>query len=147
MMDPTLSRGYRNRNPGNIDFVPANKWVGQLGIEEGVARPRFARFASHEHGIRALAMLLMTYHDRHGLNTVRGIINRWAPPKENDTGAYVKAVAKRVGVLADQTIDTHQFTVMSPLVGAIIRHELGGMPYSDTTMERGIAMAGILRPW
>lgn len=38
------ARGIRNNNPGNIDFNPLNAWLGQIGLEVGVAKPRFARF-------------------------------------------------------------------------------------------------------
>ena len=30
------------------------------------------------------------HNGKHGLNTVEGIINRWAPPSENKTSAYVR---------------------------------------------------------
>jgi hypothetical protein len=53
--DPKLSRGYRNRNPGNIEHLPTNKW---LGLETPPSDGRFCRFRSHQHGIRALALLL-----------------------------------------------------------------------------------------
>ena len=74
--DPKLSRGYRNRNPGNIEHLATNKW---LGLETPPSDGRFCRFRSHQHGIRALAVLLQSYQDRHGLRTVRGIVARWAP--------------------------------------------------------------------
>ena len=98
-MDPRQTRGYRNRNPGNIEHQPANRWQGLADppIEPppaGGGAPRFARFVSHEYGIRALAMLLTTYQDRHGLRTIRGIVARWAPGRENDTEAYIAAVAR-----------------------------------------------------
>jgi hypothetical protein len=144
--DPKLSRGYRNCNPGNIDYNPANKWQGQLGIETGVPKPRFARFAAHEYGIRAITALLVNYQDKHGIQTIRGIINRWAPPSENDTGAYVNAVAAKVKVGPDQTIDLHKYVFMRPLVEAIIRHELGGNPYEGTTtIDDGMRLAGIFQ--
>ena len=73
--DPKAARGYRNRNPGNIEHVPANKW---LGLADPPSDGRFCRFHSHQHGIRALALLLQSYQDRHGLRTVRGIVARWA---------------------------------------------------------------------
>ncbi|WP_223880896.1 hypothetical protein [Roseococcus microcysteis] len=82
MSDPTQSRGYRNRNPGNLDYHPSINWQGQIGRGDHwlpVAQQRFAAFETHEHGIRALARNLVTYQERHGLNTVRGIINRYAP--------------------------------------------------------------------
>lgn len=144
MADPKGTRGWRNCNPGNLDFNPANKWQGQLGIEQGVPRPRFARFASHEFGIRALTALLVNYQDKYGLNTVRKVIDRWAPPAENDTGAYVNAVAKVVGVKPDDYINLHHFPTMLPLVTAIITHENGGNPYAGTaTITDGMKLAGI----
>lgn len=30
------NRGVRNRNPGNIDYNPANKWLGQLKPDPAV---------------------------------------------------------------------------------------------------------------
>ncbi|MGX9965547.1 structural protein [Roseomonas sp. F4] len=143
------TRGYRNRNPGNIDYVPANKWQGQIGLGDlwlPAERRRFARFESHEYGIRALAALLTTYQDRHGLRTVRGIIKRWAPPKENDTGAYVHGVAEALGVDPDATIDLQRYETMRPMVEAIIHHELGGQPYADAVIDEGLRRAGIVRP-
>lgn len=149
MADPKRSRGFRNRNPGNIEFNTANQWQGQTGIEApppGGGRARFAVFSSHEYGIRALAMLLTTYQDRHGLRTVAGIIGRWAPGNENNTGAYVRAVAQAMGIRPDDTIDVHQFEGLRPLVVAIITHECGGNPYDAGTIDRGLALAGVTRP-
>ena len=94
-VDPKTTRGYRNRNPGNIEHVPANKWQG---LAEPPSDGRFCRFTTHEFGIRALAALLVTYQDRHKLRTPRAIIERWAPKVENDTAAYVAVVARRLGV-------------------------------------------------
>lgn len=144
--DPKATRGYRNRNPGNIDWNERNKWQGQLGREASGNPPRFAVFSSHEFGIRALAMLLTTYQDRHGLRTVRGIIERWAPGSENHTEAYVDAVAGRTGFAADAPLDLHGWTHLRPLVEAIIIHELGGNPYAAATIDEGLRLAGVARP-
>ena len=142
-LDPKATRGYRNRNPGNIEHVPANKWQG---LAEPASDGRFCRFESHEHGIRALAALLTTYQDRHGLRTVRRIIGRWAPPGENDTGAYVGVVARRIGVDADETIDLHRHDQLRPLVEAIIAHECAGLTYSAAVIDRALTMAGVPPP-
>lgn len=61
------ARGIRNNNPGNIAFNPRNAWQGQLGLEVGVAKPRFARFDQAENGIRALGKLLLNYRGKAGL--------------------------------------------------------------------------------
>lgn len=144
MSDPRQSRGYRNRNPGNIDWNERNKWQGQRGREATGNPPRFAVFESHEYGIRALAMLLTTYQDRHGLRTIRGIINRWAPGNENDTGAYVRHVAQMTGRDPGETLDLHRYEDVEPLVRAIITHELGGQPYSQATIDAGLRLAGVV---
>ncbi len=146
-MDPRQTRGYRNRNPGNIDHVPSNRWQGladpPVEPDPPGGRARFARFVSHDYGIRALAMLLTTYQDRHGLNTIRGIVSRWAPGAENDTEAYIAAVARRMDRHPRQALDLHRHEDLRPLVEAIIVHELGGNPYDRATIDAGLRLAGV----
>lgn len=143
MSDPKQSRGYRNRNPGNIDFNERNRWQGQTGREP---MGRFAQFDSHENGIRALAALLTTYQDRHGLRSIRGIIDRWAPPTENVTSAYVNHVASLTGFGPDDRLDLHTYAHIRPLVAAIITHELGGQPYAAAVIDEGLRRAGAPKP-
>jgi len=142
-IDPRATRGWRNRNPGNIEHLPANKWQG---LADPPSDGRFCRFTSHEHGIRALAALLTSYQDRHGLRTVRGIITRWAPPGENDTGAYVAAVARRMGVGAEEPIDLHRHDQLRPMVEAIIAQECAGLAYPAAVIDRALTMAGVPPP-
>lgn len=142
-------RGVRNNNPGNIDFNPRNNWQGQLGLELGVPRPRFARFDSPENGIRALAKLLLNYRGKDGMpgvggpgiDTVRETITRWAPGHENDTGAYVAAVAKALGVEPESVIDVRRPQVLRALVVEIIKHENGRQPYADAVIDEGVRRA------
>ena len=143
-----LARGFRNRNPGNIDFHAGNKWTGQVGIEpppRNGGRARFAVFDSHEHGIRALARLLENYQVKHNLRTVAGMIDRWAPPVENVTSAYVASVARAVGVGPHDPVDVTRYAVARPMVEAIIRKELGGCPYDAATIDEGLLRAGVVR--
>ncbi|MBR0651344.1 hypothetical protein GXW78_16850, partial [Roseomonas terrae] len=147
--DPKQSRGYRNCNPGNIEHNPANKWQGLADppLEPAPlngSRRRFARFVSHEYGIRALAVLLTTYQDRHGLRTIRGIVSRWAPGNENDTDAYIAAVARRIDRNQRAELNLHRFEDLRPLVEAIIVHELGGNPYRAATIDAGLRLAGVV---
>jgi hypothetical protein len=144
-MSVTNSRGFRNKNPGNIDYNERNKWQGQVGIEPTGNPPRFAVFESHEFGIRALVVLLNTYQDRHGLRTISGIINRWAPPNENSTGSYASHVARLTGFGLNDRLDLHTYEHAEPLVKAIITHELGGQPYDQRTIDEGLRRAGIMK--
>jgi hypothetical protein len=133
-MNPT--RGERNNNPGNIRLSSV-KWQGEISGQDTA----FATFATPEDGIRALAKLLRNYQTKNGLNTVRGIINRYAPPVENNTSAYVAAVAAAVGVAPDDQIDTGNPTTLNALVNAIIRHENGRNVYAASTVAAGVALA------
>jgi hypothetical protein len=135
----TTPRGIRNNNPGNIR-KSGQAWQG-LAKEQPDAS--FFSFSEPVYGIRAMAKILMTYHRTYGLNTVRGIIGRWAPPVENNTGAYVASVAKALKVTQDTRINVFTAAVMLPLLKAIIQHENGTQPYDDTLLGNAIAMAGI----
>jgi hypothetical protein len=146
----STSRGLRNNNPGNIDRSPNNKWQGRMPREQMTVaqrdEKRFEVFASPPWGIRAICVLLISYQDRHGITNVQGFIHRWAPPVENDTGAYVNRVAKAVGVKPDAYINIHEYRRMRPMVEAIIRHENGVQPYSADVIEEGLRLAGIVKP-
>lgn len=135
--DKSLPRGIRNNNPGNIEKT-GDAWQGLADIQPD---SRFFTFSDPVYGIRALAKIIRNYRDRYGLNTVQGIINRWAPPVENNTSAYVRAVAAKVGVAPTEPLawDAGQ---LRRLVEAIIQHENGQQPYSMATIADGISRAG-----
>ena len=130
-------RGIRNNNPGNLRRSK-DPWQG-LASEQ--TDPDFFQFVSSKWGIRALARTLIAYQDKDGRNTVNKIIDRWAPPTENNTTAYVQAVAAGVGVAADDEIDVHDYLVLRPLTLAIIRHENGQQPYTDAEIDAGLVLA------
>lgn len=133
-------RGIRNNNPGNIR-KSAEKWQGLAADQTDAA---FFRFVSMEYGVRAMVKILRNYSTRYGLNTVAGIINRWAPPVENNTSAYVAQVARAVGVSAGERIDLDDANTMFELVRAIIAHENGRVAaalISDATVWQGIELA------
>ena len=133
-------RGFRNNNPGNIDRGTI-KWQGMAADQS--SDPRFVVFTDPKWGIRAIARLMLTYSNQYGLHTVRGLIGRWAPPGENNTDAYVTAVASGVGVGPDDEIDVDTAEIMTPLVKAIILHENGSNPYPDSVIADGINLAGV----
>lgn len=138
----TEPRGLRNHNPGNIEHT-GTPWQG---LDDPPSDGRFCRFKAPEWGIRAIARTLITYQDKHDITTVRGVINRWAPSHENDTGAYVSHVAQKVGVGPDDTINLQSYEHSRPLVEAIILHENGKQPYSKALIDKGLLMAGIKPP-
>jgi len=134
IMNMGIPRGIRNNNAGNIRHG-SSKWKGMAQNQTDSA---FVQFVSPEYGIRALSHVLDSYA-RRGANTVRKIIDIYAPPVENDTSAYVDSVALALGVGADQIINVQ--THKADLVEAIIQHENGQQPYAVSQIASGVLMA------
>ena len=75
-------------NVFNIRYNKRNHWQGQTGSFRG-----FCNFDTRDNAIRACFVLLVHYI-RNGYDTYRKIIYRFAPPKENDSEAYLNFVCK-----------------------------------------------------
>jgi hypothetical protein len=134
-------RGVRNNNPGNIDRTKT-VWQGEDRSAEALRRePRFCVFETPQAGFRALAKTLLTYQNKHGLRTVREIINRWAPPVENNTEAYITQVAREVGVGSREIVSLSKQVPLQRLVTAIARHENGGLFWDEPVIEAGVRQA------
>ncbi|CAJ0719379.1 hypothetical protein LMG6871_02826 [Ralstonia edaphis] len=127
-------RGIRNNNPGNLNYV------GQAGAtREAGPNGRFAVFQTAEDGLMALARQLRLYAQR-GINTVRAIISKFAPPGENDTQSYIESVSKRLGVDSNATLNVNDPRVMQGLMDAIIKVENGRNPYSTEQLASASAV-------
>lgn len=129
------ARGERNNNPGNIDYNPANKWQGQLPHDPKI-ESRFCRFQSPEYGIRAIYKLLQTYQTKYGLNSVKAIINKYAPPNENNTDGYINRAAADIGIGINDHLNTKDKKAGIALATAIVGVELGYQPYQPAVFER-----------
>lgn len=117
--DASQPRGIRNNNPLNIeDGAFAQSQPGYAGSDG-----RFAKFAAPEHGVGAANSLLDSYQKNHGLNTVAGIVGRWAPAGDNnDTGAYAAHVAQQLGIDPNAPIPPEK---RMALIAAMGQHENG----------------------
>ncbi|EDU7983796.1 structural protein [Salmonella enterica subsp. diarizonae] len=132
-------RGIRNNNPGNIRW--GDDWKGLVPKSQRTDKD-FCQFITPEYGIRAMIVILRNYQRKHGLNTITGIINRWAPTNENNTQAYIDSVAKTTGTAPDQFVHTDDSRFMMKLLQAIIRHENGVQPYGFDMFVRAVELAG-----
>lgn len=130
-------RGIRNNNPGNIDWIedPRKRWDGMVRKETPKEGGRFGVFDSAAKGVRAIGRELLLDVSR-GVTSVRGLIDNWAPPGENDTSSYAKAVAKAVGVVPEQAIDVR--AKLPQIVAAIIKHENGVQPYPEDELRKWV---------
>jgi hypothetical protein len=117
---PRVPRGIRNNNPGNIEDGPfARSQPGYKGSDG-----RFAIYETPEAGTAAKTALLGSY-GRKGINTVEGVVNRWAPPSENDSGSYAQFVSQKLGVDPRAPLDMNDPRVLSELSSAIAQRENG----------------------
>ena len=130
-----MSRGIRNNNPGNIRHG-SSQWQGMSAQQTDA---EYIQFDDPVYGIRAMAKLLKNYQSRYGLDTISGLIGRWAPPNENITSAYIAAVSKKLGISPDHEINVAE--ALPQLVPAIIFHENGKQPYSNELIAEGIALS------
>ena len=93
-----MNRGQLNNNPLNIRHY-ADRWQGARINQTDKS---FVQFETMAYGYRAAWKVLDTYWTRFEKEripyTVRNIIARWAPPSENDTEAYIRAVTKLSGL-------------------------------------------------
>lgn len=130
------TKGIRLNNPGNIEL--GDKWQG---LADKQLDTRFCTFSSPVYGMRAIAKLMLAYQRKYGLNTVRKLIGRWAPPFENFTDQYAENVARWGRIDADSVIDVKARDVLGMLIRGIVRQENGSMPYSDEQVEEAINLA------
>lgn len=124
--DASAPRGIRNNNPLNIedgDF--AKSQPGYAGSDG-----RFAKFEDPGAGVQAADSLLNIYGEKHGLDTVSGIINRWAPQTDgNNTKAYVADVSAKLGIGPNDPIPAQ---LRPQLISAMAQHE-NGVPVNVAT--------------
>ncbi|MDM8144891.1 hypothetical protein QUW02_02915 [Bacteroides eggerthii] len=128
-----LPRGLRNNNPLNIRRT-ANLWQG-LSKEQN--DPDFFQFESMAWGYRAAFVVLRTYRNRYGINTVERIVRRWAPEKDgNDTEYYIRKVTVLTGLERTQIVDDQDPRTMMNLVAAMSRVE-NGVPARQVEVCKG----------
>ena len=106
-----VTAGPSVNNPGNVRPV---------GATTGFQNP-----ATFEEGWKVMDNNLKAYGAK-GINTLEGIINRWAPPSDNNnTAAYIKDVSTRLGLDPKQPLNLEDPRVRQALGTAIMLHEKG----------------------
>ena len=134
-------RGIRNNNPLNIRRS-GDKWQGLRVLQED---REFFQFSEMKWGWRAAFRLLChTYYGKYKLRTIRDIITRWAPPKENNTEAYIRCVTDRIGIGPDKELgdpQTHPTQwMMIGIAMAIVENGTTNLDY--LSMLKGWEIAG-----
>lgn len=129
-------RGIRNNNPGNIRLNKNNEWLGKVPADKNTDKS-FEQFTDYKYGVRALIVLLRNYI-KGGKNTITKIFAEFAPPSENNTQGYIKFVAGRLGIGANDAITANKDN-MRDLCQAIAKMENGQEAITDAQYEEGYA--------
>lgn len=143
----TAPRGIRNHNPGNLIDLGID-WDGLATQEQRTeaqkTESKFCVFSAPWWGIRAMAKLLTRYYYHDNLQTVAGMVSKYAPGHENPTDAYTDNIASQLMVTPGGHLDLN-FNSLAIMVRAMINFENGGQPYT-WEIPAGIIMAGTFQP-
>ena len=87
-------------NPLNIRYSSGNKWKGQNGCNfaRNNLRSKFCNFTDVKFCVRAAGIILMHSYRKRGITSYGKIISTFAPPVENNVGAYTKFVCDSLHV-------------------------------------------------
>jgi hypothetical protein len=83
----------------------------------------FQSYKTPEEGISAIDKQLSIYGKRDGVNTISGIISKWAPSNENDTKAYIDSVSRTTGLGPNEVIDLSNPAMRHMITAGIMRQE------------------------
>ena len=138
MYKKTLPRGVRNNNPLNIRESEGDttQWQGERLFDSDA---EFEEFKNPAYGFRAGARILRSYN-RQGINTLSGIIARFAPSEENDTDHYVRTISKWTNIPSSVPINVADNEQLAVVLHAMSRMEVGNY-YSLEMARKGVAMA------
>ena len=128
-------RGMRLFNPFNLRKTQIF-WKGEV---EGTD-PDYETFKDFASGLRAGFRVLLTYFNKHHLNSVVEIISRFAPPPENNTAGYTQFVARRLAVDVQDHLIPDGKTLLN-LAKAIITFEQGQQPFTDKELNMALTNA------
>jgi hypothetical protein len=129
------SKATQPPSSGSNQFNVGN--MRPVGSSTGFQQP-----SSYEEGIKSMDDNLKAYGTKHKINTLRGVISRYAPPTDkNDTEGYIKFVAERTGLKPDQEIDLENPAVRHVISGPMILMEKGGKAIFGTTQPKTQAVA------
>ena len=128
LADGVHTSGMRRNNPGNLRPTSGRGFESYGNIVEG---------------LDSMGHLLRVYQHKHGLDTIDGIINRYAPPSDNNpTQAYKDNVARRTGFGKRQRLDLDDDNVLATLMGGMITQEQGRNPFTSAQVSGALQQGG-----
>jgi len=115
-----------HKNPLNLKHAGANAGT----------RADFRVFDTYAQGFGAAWKQLQLYQNRDGLTTPRQMMNKWAPPSENDLNRYGKTL-QSMGIDLDKPLDINDPKNAARLMkGMALAESPVGKRFSESDIER-----------
>jgi hypothetical protein len=134
--DNPMTSAWKRNNPGNL-----RSW-GSIPQQGG-----YAAFPTLQAGANAMRDNLSAYETKHGIDTIDGIVDRYAPQGDgaNNPAIYKKHLEDWTGFKHDQHLDqAHNPAHMAALMRAMSRqeqHQLDDRTVAASTGAPGVALA------
>jgi len=126
-------RGQRNNNLLNIRYNKANNWQGQTGQDDS----GYAQFDDRFSGIRAADKVLNNYGKLHNIDTIEGMVNRFAPKDDNNpVDAYVDNIYSKTGIERGSKINLQDPNVRNQLLPVMGNFETPGANITLDDLQR-----------
>lgn len=111
-------------NGGNVPIGIRNNNFGNIRGADG----QFATYDTPQAGVNAADQTLAAYGAKHGINTIAGIANRWAPAGDGNNNPAQKAAAMAAasGVPANQPINLADPATRARILPALFDTETPG---------------------
>jgi hypothetical protein len=121
-----------SKGKGVLNFAgeTGETYANDRGVEIGDNRKPFVVFENPVMGLRAMFRDLRTKAERYE-GSLYNMINEYAPPSENNTDVYQKAMKL---ALKDDMVSEYN---LPALVEAMLRHENGGLTYTKKDGSEG----------
>ncbi|GER92917.1 hypothetical protein A45J_0648 [hot springs metagenome] len=123
---------WRTNNPGNLvsDTLEGKKYG--IGKFKNDAVHNFAIFPDMETGEKAMKEYIKR---KFGEKTIQEMMEKYAPPKHNDTEAYIKSIQKQTGLDTNRKISELSSGEFERLRNTIKKHE-GGQVGKEMTSSQ-----------
>lgn len=115
--DVKETKAMQNRNPGCVKSLgKKNEWKGAIGYDN----QGHVIFKNYAYGLRAMALTLLAYENKHGVDTPTKLIKRYCTSNHD---AYIKHICKSLKLKPHQKFSIRKR--LPELITAMVRFESG----------------------
>ncbi len=106
---------WRNNNPGNCHSGSTSAKFNEIGKNGS-----FAIFPSYSDGYDCMEYVVF---NNYGSYTIAGMVEKYAPPEENDTEAYIRMIVNETGLGRNTVLNSLNSSNRKKLLEVMIKME------------------------